>query len=92
VIFVTGVGDHFVYNKTLGQLTALQCVEDGLLTLDCDPSAVAPELATKEVMTGFPEDGETPILEPALRPSMLEMLLIYSSGLIYHFMNTHIAE
>ncbi|KAJ5166271.1 beta-lactamase [Penicillium canariense] len=78
--------------KLVATIAALQCVEDGLLTLDGDLSAIAPELAAKEVITGFSEDGETPLLEPALRPITLEMLLSHSSGLTYHFMNPHVAQ
>jgi CubicO group peptidase (beta-lactamase class C family) len=78
--------------KLIAAIAALQCVEDGLLTLDGDLSTVAPDLASKEVLTGFSEDGETPILEPAARPITLEMLLTHSSGLIYNFINPNIAK
>lgn len=78
--------------KLIATIAALQCVEDGLLTLDGDLSTVAPELASKEVITGFSEDDETPILQPAVRPITLEMLLTHSSGLIYHFMNPLVAK
>ncbi|KFX92172.1 hypothetical protein V490_05533 [Pseudogymnoascus sp. VKM F-3557] len=78
--------------KILTTIAALQCVEDGLLTLTGDLSSVAPELATRQVITGFSEDGETPILEPSRRPITLEMLLTHSSGLVYHFMNPDIAK
>jgi CubicO group peptidase (beta-lactamase class C family) len=62
------------------------------LTLHGDLSTIAPELTNKEVITGFSEDGETPILEPATRPVTLEMLLTHSSGLVYHFMNPLVAK
>ncbi|OQE24686.1 hypothetical protein PENSTE_c007G07179 [Penicillium steckii] len=78
--------------KILATIAALQCVDDGLLTLDGDLSAIAPELTSKEVLIGFSEDGETPIYEPALRPITLEMLLTHSSGLVYHFMNPAISK
>lgn len=78
--------------KLIATIAALQCVEDGLLTLHGDLSTVAPELTNKEVITGFSEDGETPILEPATRPVTLEMLLTHSSGLVYHFMNPLVAK
>jgi CubicO group peptidase (beta-lactamase class C family) len=73
--------------KIIATIAALQCVEDGLLTLTGDLSSVAPELATKQVITGFSDDGETPLLEPAVRPITLEMLLTHSSGITYDFMN-----
>ena len=39
--------------KILATIAALQCVDDGLLTLDGDLSAIAPELTSKEVLIGF---------------------------------------
>lgn len=78
--------------KLLATVAALQCVEDGLLSLTGDLSSVAPELAEKQVITGFSEDGETPLLEPQARPITLEMLLTHSSGLVYHFMNPLVAR
>lgn len=78
--------------KLVTAIAALQCVEDGLLTLTGDLSSVAPDLAAKQVLTGFSEDGETPILEPPARPVTLEMLLTHSSGVCYHFLTPHIAK
>ncbi|KAK4938896.1 hypothetical protein LTR10_020719 [Elasticomyces elasticus] len=78
--------------KLMATIAALQCVEDGLLSLRGDLSSVAPELAAKQVLTGFSEDGETPLLEPQARPITLEMLLTHSSGLVYHFMNPTVAR
>ncbi|KAJ5101206.1 Beta-lactamase-like protein [Penicillium angulare] len=77
--------------KLFATIAALQCVEDGTLTLDGDLSSIAPELASKQVLTGFADDGTTPLLEPASRPITLKMLLSHSSGLSYHFMNQNIA-
>jgi len=73
--------------KLITTIAALQCVEDGLLTLTGDVSSIAPDLASKHVMTGWSEDGETPLLEPAIRTITLEMLLTHSSGLTYDFMS-----
>jgi len=78
--------------KLLATIAALQCVDDGLLALDNDLSSIAPELAAKQVLTGFAEDGETPLLESATRPITLEMLLAHSSGLPYHFLNSNVAR
>jgi CubicO group peptidase (beta-lactamase class C family) len=78
--------------KLLTTVAALQCVEDGLLSLTGDLSSVAPELAGKQVITGFTEDGETPLLEPQAHPITLEMLLTHSSGLSYYFLNPLIAR
>ena len=73
--------------KLLATVAALQCVEDGLLSLTGDLSSIAPELAAKQVITEFSEDDDTPVLEPQARPITLEMLLTHSSGLSYHFLN-----
>ncbi|RHZ61815.1 serine hydrolase domain-containing protein [Aspergillus thermomutatus] len=78
--------------KLVTTIAALQCVEDGLLTLTGDLSSVAPDLAAKQVLTGFSDDGATPLLEPPARPITLEMLLTHSSGLSYHFLTPHIAQ
>ncbi|EXJ82357.1 beta-lactamase [Capronia epimyces CBS 606.96] len=74
--------------KLMATIAALQCVEDGLLTLTGGlSSSIAPELAERQVITGFSDDGETPLLEPPVRTITLEMLLTHSSGLSYHFIN-----
>ncbi|KAK5054652.1 hypothetical protein LTR84_001543 [Exophiala bonariae] len=73
--------------KLITTIAALQCIEDGILTLDGDISLIAPDLASRQVITGFSEDGETPLLEPSTRPITLEMLLTHSSGLAYEFLN-----
>ena len=78
--------------KLLTTIAALQCVEDGLLSLTGDISSVAPELAAKQVLTGFAEDGETPLLEPQARPITLEMLLTHSSGAVYDFMDPRLGR
>jgi CubicO group peptidase (beta-lactamase class C family) len=71
--------------KLIATIAALQCVDDGLVSLTEDLTRVAPELATREVMTA--SDGDEPALEPPHRPVTLEMLLTHSSGLVYDFMN-----
>lgn len=78
--------------KLITTIAALQCVEDGLLTLTDDLSLIAPELGAKQVITGFSDDGETPLLEPPARPVTLEMLLTHSSGVCYDFLNPHVAR
>ncbi|CAM0141339.1 hypothetical protein VKS41_003957 [Umbelopsis sp. WA50703] len=78
--------------KLLTTIAALQCVEDGLLTLTGDLSSIVPELTAKQVLTGFSDDGETPVLEPVARPITLEMLLTHSSGATYHFMSPLVAQ
>lgn len=78
--------------KLLTTIAALQCVDEGLLSLTDDLSSLAPELATKQVIVGFSDDGETPLLEPQTRPITLEMLLAHTSGVSYHFLNPHVAR
>ncbi|PRP84405.1 putative transesterase (LovD) [Planoprotostelium fungivorum] len=72
--------------KIVTSIAALQCVEDGLLSLDGDLSKFAPELVNRQVLTGFTEDG-APVLQSSDRPITLEMLLTHSSGLTYDFMS-----
>ncbi|KAJ5661350.1 beta-lactamase [Penicillium longicatenatum] len=78
--------------KLISTIAALQCVDDGILALDDDLSFIAPELGAKQILTGFAEDGTTPLLEPATQPITLKMLLIHNSGLSYHFLNPIIAK
>lgn len=78
--------------KLITTIAALQCVEDGTLSLTEDLSSFAPELAAKQVLVGFSEDGDEPILEPQTRPITLEMLLTHSSGLAYHFCDPKIGR
>ncbi|PTB34701.1 uncharacterized protein TrAFT101_010772 [Trichoderma asperellum] len=75
-------------------VAVLQCVEDGLLSLLSDLSLVVPELATKEVITGFTniKDGGDPLFEPADTPITLEMLLTHSSGVGYDFLQEHVGR
>ncbi|CAG7921637.1 unnamed protein product [Penicillium olsonii] len=72
--------------KLVATIAALQCVEDGLLTLDGDLSSIIPELSTKQILTGFSDDG-SPQLEPPNHPITLKMLLTHSAGTTYYFMN-----
>lgn len=78
--------------KLTATIAALRCVDEGLLTLDGDLSTIAPELAAKQVLIGWAEDGETPLYEPAARPITLRMLLTHSAGLNYHFLDPKIME
>lgn len=74
--------------KLVTCIAALQCVEDGTLSLKGDLSMIAPDLAARKIITGFSqEDGKTPLLEPQTSPITLETLLTHSSGFTYHFMN-----
>ncbi|KAK4449707.1 acyltransferase LovD [Podospora aff. communis PSN243] len=77
--------------KLITTIAALQCIEDGLLTLTDLISSIAPELANKQVLTGFSADG-TPQLVPAKRPITLEMLLTHTSGIAYDFLVPDLAR
>lgn len=70
----------------------MQCIEDGLLTLDGDISSILPELAAQQIITGFSSDGSTPLLEPASRPITFEMLLSHTSGASYHFLSPNVGK
>jgi CubicO group peptidase (beta-lactamase class C family) len=78
-------------SKLLTTIAALQCVEDGLLSLTGDLSSIAPELAAQKVLTGFGDDGK-PVFEAQKRGITLEMLLSHSSGLTYFFLDPLIAR
>lgn len=77
--------------KLITTIAALQCVDDGLLTLNGPLDAFAPELASKQVLEGFTEDG-SPILVPQKRPITIEMLLSHTSGVEYDFLSPHVAK
>lgn len=78
--------------KLLTTIAALQCVEDGRLSLNGDLSSIAPELAAKQVLTGFQEDDKTPILELQTTSITLEMLLTHSNGMPYQFLHPLIGK
>lgn len=73
--------------KLITTIAALKCVEDGLISLTGDLSEIAPELSKMQIITGFSEDGKSPLLEPQTQSITLEMLLTHSSGLAYHFIH-----
>ena len=73
--------------KLVTSIAALQGVDSGLLKLSDDVTTIFPALATKQILTGWSEDGETPILENREGPITLEMLLTHSAGVTYDFMN-----
>ncbi|RGP76978.1 beta-lactamase [Fusarium longipes] len=78
-------------SKLPTSIAALQCVEEGLLTLKGDLSTVAPELADKKVLTGWSDDDE-PVLEDATQKITLEMLLTHSAGTAYDFLQPSIGK
>lgn len=72
--------------KLIATIAVLQCIEDGLLSLDGDLSTVAPELGERQVLTGFTDDDK-PVLVPQERPITLRMLLTHASGQTYPFLD-----
>jgi CubicO group peptidase (beta-lactamase class C family) len=78
-------------SKLPTSIAALQCVEEGLLTLKGDLETVAPELAEKKVLKGWSEDDE-PVLEDASQKITLEMLLTHSAGTTYDFLDPSIGK
>jgi hypothetical protein len=50
--------------KFMTTIAAMQCVEKGLLSLDEDVTLVLPELKGREVLKGFEEGSQKPILVP----------------------------
>jgi len=51
--------------KLLTTIAVLQCVESGQIELDDDVSSVLTELKDIEILTGFQDGTDTPILKKA---------------------------
>jgi len=58
----------------------MQLVERGALGLDDDLGKVVPELAGKEILKGFLDDG-SPFLVKPTKPITMRTLLTHSSGI-----------
>jgi CubicO group peptidase (beta-lactamase class C family) len=56
--------------KLVSAISVMQLVEKGMISLDADVGEVVPELAHKEIIHGFQEDGK-PILTKATKPLTL---------------------
>lgn len=78
--------------KLITTIAALQCVDNGILSLDGDISSIIPELTAQKVIIGFSEDSETPILEEVNSPVTLRMLLTHSAGTQYYFTDPLLAR
>lgn len=54
-------------SKLITTIAALQSVERGYFTLDEDITRILPEFKGIQILTGFDEDSEEPILVPATK-------------------------
>lgn len=61
--------------KLFTAISALQCVERGLLALDDDVAGVLPELASLEIIDGFDEEAEM-LLRPKTRAITLRSVFL----------------
>ncbi len=52
-------------------IAAMQCVEKGLLQLDEDVTGILPEFKDREILKGFEEGTQKPILVPNTKPVTL---------------------
>jgi CubicO group peptidase (beta-lactamase class C family) len=75
--------------KAVTGVAAMQCVEQGRLSLDQPAGEVIPQLATPQVLDGFDADGK-PRLRAARRPITLRNLLTHTSGFVYDFWNANL--
>ncbi|KAF2462691.1 putative transesterase [Lindgomyces ingoldianus] len=76
--------------KLMTAIAALQCVDDGLLSLSADVMPIAPALAGKQVITSL--DGDQFVYEPQASPITLEHLLTHSSGIGYAFLDPKLGK
>lgn len=75
--------------KLFTGIAAMQCVERGLVQLDEDVSRLLPELAKPEILSGFDDTTNMPILTPAtiaitLRSVVLTLLTHISFIVAHH--------
>ncbi|TVY44866.1 Acyltransferase LovD [Lachnellula cervina] len=69
--------------KLLTTIAVLQCVESGQIKLDDDVSSVLTELKDIEILTGFRDGTDSPILKKAENKINLRHLLTHSAGFGY---------
>ena len=78
--------------KLLTTIAALQCCEQGLLSLDDDQTQHIPEVADKGVLLHYDETSGEPVYEPLKKAITLRQMLNHSSGLPYFFIDPSIGK
>jgi CubicO group peptidase (beta-lactamase class C family) len=71
--------------KLMTAISAVQCVEKGLLDLDDDISTVLSEWKDPKILVGFEDASGEPIMQTAKGKITLRMLLTHQSGMGYGF-------
>ena len=78
--------------KLLASISALQCVQRGLITLDEPVSRVLPELTHPDLITGVDPVTKQPILTKAQNAVTLRQLLTHTSGMAYPWSSELLSE
>ncbi|OKL63686.1 hypothetical protein UA08_01032 [Talaromyces atroroseus] len=78
--------------KLMTAISALQCVERGLLSLDDDVSNILEEWKAPEILVGFEDDTGKPIVQKAKNKITLRLLLTHQSGLGYDFLQPQLTR
>lgn len=73
--------------KLMTTVAAMQAVERGHFTLDEDVTRLLPEWKDVEIITGFEEGSDKPILVKNTTPITLRQMLTHSSGIAYDHFN-----
>ena len=76
----------FSTTKAIAGMTALQCVEEGLLDLDAPAKSYAPAIGELQVIDGFDGAGQ-PILRAPKSDVTTRQLLLHTAGFGYDFFN-----